>query len=262
MCDDDKRLFGKKVFISGAGSGIGKAIALRCAREGADIAINDLNATAAEETASEVRKLGQQAIVLVADVSESAPVEQMVKDYYAQWKELDILVNNAGIGGSMSRLISMDEAKFDRNWKINTKSVFLMSKYFAAKMKKRDSLENQLRGKIINIASMRGLKGRALFGEYSAAKAAVVSLTETLALELGKFRITANAVCPGLIYTPIYGNTTYDNLSAIGEPICLEYKKVGLPEDVAGAVFFLASSDSDWITGHAIPVSGGQFGLL
>jgi len=118
--------------------------------------------------------------------------------------------------------------------------------------------EDQLRGKIINISSVRGKLGRANFAEYSASKAGVVSLTQTLAMELGKFRITVNAICPGLILTPIYGNITAENLAKNNPPPALSYKPVGMPEDVAGAAFFLASSDSDWITGQSILVCGGQ----
>lgn len=258
----EKRLEGKKILITGAGSGIGRAIALRFAKEGADIAINDIKQESAEKTAKEVNALGQKTLILVGDVSETPIVQQMVKDYYDKWKELDILVNNAGIGASASRIVSTDEANFDRIMKTNARSVFLMCKYFGKQMMKRQAPENQLRGKIINMSSMRGIKGRANFGDYSCSKAAVLRLTETLAIELGKYRITVNAICPGLIHTPIYGNISYTDLASMGEPIALDYKPVGLPEDVAGAAFFLASSDSDWITGQSIEVSGGQFGLL
>ncbi len=256
-----KRLEGKKVFITGAGSGIGKAIALRFAAEGADIAINDINEVNAEQTAKEVRALGQDALVYIADITDSESVQNMAKSYFKEWKELDILVNNAGVGGSTSLIMQMKEDIFDRIMRINARGLFLMCKYFLKYMKRRKVPEGEIRGKIINLASMRGIKGRDKFGAYSASKAAVIRITETLAIEMGKYNMPVNAIAPGLIHTPIYGDVSYENLVVMGEDVCLP-KKAGFPEDVAGVAFFLASSDSDWITGHVIPVSGGQFGLI
>lgn len=244
--------------ITGAGSGIGRAIALRYAREGANVAINDLKAGSAEKTAKEVDALGVKSMVLAADVSDSDQVQAMVDNYFDAWDRVDVLVNNAGIGGTMTAVTLMKEAAWDRAININLRSVFLVSKYFAKRMIKAKVPEDQLRGKIINMASVRGKLGRANFAEYSASKSGVVSLTQTLALELGKSRITVNAICPGLILTPIYGNITAENLAKNNAPPALTYKPVGMPEDVAGAAFFLASSDSDWITGQSLLVCGGQ----
>ncbi|MHA1341517.1 MAG: SDR family NAD(P)-dependent oxidoreductase [Promethearchaeota archaeon] len=257
-----KRLLDKKIFISGAGSGLGKAMAIRFAEEGAKLALNDINEENLKKTAEIVKSKGSDVLLLPGDVSEIESVKNLVKNYYSNWGELDILVNNAGIGATATKIIQMREDRFDKIIKINLRSVFLMCKYFGKKMKKRKVPENVLRGKIINMSSMRGLRGRENFGAYSAAKAGVISLTQTLSIELGKYRITVNAICPGLIHTPIYGNISYEELASMGEPICLKYKPVGLPEDVAGVAFFLASDDSNWITGQAFPVSGGQFGKL
>jgi NAD(P)-dependent dehydrogenase (short-subunit alcohol dehydrogenase family) len=254
----DKRLLGLHTLVTGAGSGLGKAIALRYAREGANVAVCDINIESAQKTCDEVTALGVSGKVFSVDVSNSDQVQKLVTDYYAHFPTLDVLVNNAGIGGSMAQITSLDEEKWDRMMAINLRGVFLMCKYFGKMMKKRKCADNELRGKIINMASMRGKRGRAMFGDYSAAKFGVVSLTQTLAIELGGNRITVNAICPGLIHTPIYGNISYENLSTMGEPICLKYKPVGLPEDVAGAAFFLASHDSDWITGQSLPVCGGM----
>jgi NAD(P)-dependent dehydrogenase (short-subunit alcohol dehydrogenase family) len=158
----------------------------------------------------------------------------------------------------MSRIISLDEDKWDRIIKINLTGVFFMCKYFGKRMVKRKVDDNQLRGKIINMASMRGKRGRANFGDYCASKFGVIALTQTLAIELGKNKITVNAICPGLIHTPIYGNISYENLAGTSEPICLTHKPVGLPDDVAGTAFHIASSDCDWVTGQSFPVSGGM----
>jgi NAD(P)-dependent dehydrogenase (short-subunit alcohol dehydrogenase family) len=258
MSSLEKRLMGKNAFITGAGSGIGQAIALRFAREGANVAINDLKAETAEKTAREVEALGVKSMVLPADVSDSDQVQALAEKYFAEWGKLDVLVNNAGIGGTMSPVSLMKEATWDRAMNINLRSVFLVSKYFAKRMVKAKVPEDQLRGKIINIASVRGKLGRANFGEYSASKSGEVSLTQTLALELGKSRITVNTICPGLILTPIYGKISAEQLAKNNPPPALAYKPVGMPEDVAGAAFFLASSDSDWITGQSLLVCGGQ----
>ncbi|MHA1793954.1 MAG: SDR family NAD(P)-dependent oxidoreductase [Promethearchaeota archaeon] len=254
-----KRLKGKVILVSGAGSGIGRASAIRFAKEGAKIIINDINEDGARETANIIQDLGQENAIYIADVTSSEQVQKLVKDIYSNFDALDVLMNNAGVGGSMSRVVSMPEETWDRIIRINLKSVFLMSKYFAKKMIKRKCDDQALRGKIINVASARGLKGRAMFGAYSASKAGVVSLTQTLALELGKYRITVNAICPGLIHTPIYGNISYDNLAGTNPiPAPLKYKPVGVADDVAGIAFFLASDDSNWMTGQSIPVTGGR----
>ncbi|MHA1683235.1 MAG: SDR family NAD(P)-dependent oxidoreductase [Promethearchaeota archaeon] len=255
----ERRLEGKTVLITGAGSGIGRACALRFAVEGADIIINDIHEANARLVESEVKKHGVNARVIIADVTDSNAVQAMVKETYVSFPKLDVLLNNAGVGASISRIVSLPEEKWDRIMNVNLKSVFLVSKYFAKKMAKQDAPDDQLRGKIINIASARGITGRAKFGAYSASKAGVVSITQSLSLELGRYRITVNAIAPGLIHTPIYGNVSYDDLAGTNPtPPALKYKPVGLPGDVAGVAFFLASADSDWITGQCIPVTGGR----
>lgn len=258
----EKRLEGKNCLITGAGSGLGHAMALRYAKEGANIAVNDLNSDTAEQTCTELDEMGVETIILPGDVSDKNKVKGIVKDYYSSWNKLDVLVNNAGIGATATKMIRMKEERFDQIMHVNVRSVFLMCKYFGNKMRKAKVPDGELRGKIINMSSMRGLKGRAKFAAYSASKAAVLRLTETFAIEMGKWRITVNAICPGLIHTPIYGPVSYDDLVSMGEDVCLDYKKCGVPNDVAGVAFFLASDDSDWITGQHFPVAGGQFGLL
>lgn len=253
-------LIGKNILITGAGSGIGKAMALLFAKEGANIAVNDLNAEMAEQTAKAVEDLGRKCYVVVADVSESEQVKAMINACWTHFGQIDILVNNAGIGASFTSIIHMKEEMWDRIIKVDLKSVFLVSKYGGRKMIKNKIAENQLRGKIINMSSMRGRSGRSGFGAYSAAKAGIISLTQTLAQELGPKRITVNAICPGLIHTPIYGNISIDNLAGSSLETCLKHKPVGLPEDVAKVALFLASSMSDFTTGQSIGVSGGQYG--
>jgi len=254
----EQRLIGKHALITGAGSGIGRAIALRFAREGAKVVINDIKGDAADAVVEEIKVIEPDCFALVGDVSESDEVQQMVKNYFARFDRLDILVNNAGIGGSMSRVVSMPEETWDRAMKINLRSVFLMCKYFGKHMIKQSTPEGQFRGKIINIASARGKKGRANFAEYSASKAGVVSLTQSLAQELGKHRITVNCICPGVIHTPMYGSMTVDDLAKANDAEQPSLKPVGDPEDVANVAFFLASEDSNYMTGQSFMVTGGR----
>jgi len=256
----EKRLQGKIGLISGAGSGIGKAIALRFAKEGADLALNDINEENLDKIIMEVKQLGVKCLKLMGDVSEVEEVKLMVEKFFGFYSHLDILVNNAGIGTSMKTIFRLKEEQWDRVLKINLTSVFLMCKYFGKRMKKNEVPEGHIRGKIINISSMRGKFGRANYGDYTVAKFGIIGLTQTLAQEIGKYNITVNAICPGLIYTPIYGNIDYETLASINKnyPAALKKKPVGFPEDIAGTAFHIASADADWITGQSFAVSGGQ----
>jgi NAD(P)-dependent dehydrogenase (short-subunit alcohol dehydrogenase family) len=259
MSSSEKRLLGKNIIITGAASGIGKAMALLFAKHGANLALVDINEEAVAEVAKDVEKRGLKAEYYITNVSESREVKQMAKNIFEDFGQVDILVNNAGIAGAFTSVIHLKEDRWDQIIKVNLKSVFLVTKYIARRMIKNKVPENQLRGKIINMSSMRGKSGRSGFGAYGVAKAGIVNLTQTLALELGPKKITVNAICPGLIHTPIYGNISIENLAGSSLPTCLEnFKPVGLPEDVAKIALFLASSDSDFTTGQSIPVSGGQ----
>ncbi|MHA1132458.1 MAG: SDR family NAD(P)-dependent oxidoreductase [Candidatus Helarchaeota archaeon] len=255
----EKRLLGKNIIITGAASGIGKAMAELFAQHGANLALVDINEEAVTRVTEDIRKFGIKAKYFITDVSESKEVKQMGRDIFEHFGQVDVLVNNAGIGAAFTSIIHLKEERWDQIMKVNLKSVFLVTKYIARRMIKNKVPEDQLRGKIINMSSMRGKSGRSGFGAYGVAKAGIVNLTQTLAQELGPKKITVNAICPGLIHTPIYGNISIDNLAGSSLPTCLEkFKPVGLPEDVAKVALFLASSDSDFTTGQSIPVSGGQ----
>lgn len=256
----NQRLLKKVALITGAGSGIGKAIATRYGKEGADLALNDINESALDETIQTLKAKGIKCIKILGDVSDEETVQQIVKNAYTAYPQIDILVNNAGIGSAMKPLSRLEKSQWDRVLRINLTSVFLMSKYFSKKMKKNQALDGSIKGKIINISSMRGKLGRAKYGDYVVSKFGVIGLTQTLAQELGKYDITVNAICPGLIHTPIYGSVDYDTLASINQayPTALKHKPVGFPEDVAATAFHIASSDADWITGQSFAVSGGQ----
>ena len=258
MSNAEKRLLGKNVFITGAGRGIGRAIALRFAREGANVAINDIDPEIGEKTAKDIEDLGVKSLFIPGDVSDKDIVVGMVEKYFEHFEQLDILVNNAGIGAHFIGLIHLKEEDWDRTIDINLKGVWLVTKYFVKKMKRNKAPRDQLRAKIINIASMGGIRGRAALGAYCASKFGVIGLTQTFARELGRSRITVNAICPGVIDTAIYGSISKEGLAGSSDPVCLKYKPVGDPEDVAKVAFFLASSDSDYTSGQCIGCSGGM----
>lgn len=256
----DLRLENKIAFISGAGSGIGKAIAYRFGQEGAKLVVNDINEDALDSTITQLRNQNIDVLKIIGDVSDEAMVKSMVEQVYDHYNRCDILVNNAGIGSAMKPILRLKKKQWDKVMQINLTSVFLMSKYFGKRMKKNEISKGEMRGKIINISSMRGKSGRANYGDYVVSKFGVIGLTQTLAQELGKYNITVNAICPGLIHTPIYGSVDYDTLATINKayPTALKDKPVGLPEDVAGTAFHIASNDANWITGQSFAVSGGQ----
>ncbi|MHA1269465.1 MAG: SDR family NAD(P)-dependent oxidoreductase [Candidatus Helarchaeota archaeon] len=259
MTNLEKRLFGKNTLVTGAGDGIGREIALRFAREGANVVVADINYESVLNTKKEIENLGQKALAVKVDISKSEQVKNMVKEVFGEFDQIDVLVNNAGVGASYTSIIHTPEEVWDRIISINLKGTFLVSKYIGRKMIKNKAPRNQLKGKIINMASIAGRRGRSGLGAYSASKFGVVSLTQTLAREMGRYRITVNAICPGLIHTKIYGNISIDGLAGSSDPVSLIFKPVGLPEDVAKVAFFLASSDSDYMTGQCVAVGGGMY---
>ena len=255
-----KSLDGKIALVTGAGSGIGKAIALRYASEGAHVVVNDVNGELARDVAKSIEASGTRSLVLEGDVSNSDVVKAMAKRHFDTFGRLDILVNNAGVAGIPARIVSLTEDEWNRVLRVNLTGVFLCCKYFGKRMIKQEAPKDGVRGKVINVSSARGRKGRATFGAYSASKAGVVSLTQTLAMELGKHRITVNCICPGVIHTPIYGAMSVADLATANdvEPPALTYKPVGAPEDVSGVASFMASTDSDYMTGQCVMVTGGR----
>lgn len=251
------KLAGKNAIVTGGGSGIGRAIARRFAAEGARVALLDVNLAGARETRALIEKAGGTALALECDVSEWPQVKPVVKDVVDAFGQLDVLVNNAGIS-DYKRLGSMTPAFWDRMMAVNARSVFLVTKAVVRYMRRNKPPAGQLRGKIINTSSIAGKEGQLEMSAYAASKAAVSAFTIAMARELGPRKIAVNAVCPGTIHTPIYGNMTEEQLDGIdGVPALHAYKKVGKPEDVASVVCFLASADSNYITGQNINVDAG-----
>jgi 3-oxoacyl-[acyl-carrier protein] reductase len=239
----------KVALVTGAGQGIGRAVALALAREGASIAVCDVNAETAEAVAQEVRDLGPRAVALQGDISKASDADDAVKSTVAQMGRLDILVNNAGVTRD-GLLLRMSEEDWDRVLTINLKGTFLCSRAAGRVMSK------QRWGRIINVASVIGIRGNAGQANYAASKAGVIGLTKSLAREFASRGITANAVAPGFIQTAMT-----DVLSdAVKEQILAQIPlgALGRPEDVAAVITFLAGDGARYVTGQVVAIDGGM----
>ncbi len=248
------KLEGQVAIVTGAGQGIGRAIALTLAREGATVVVNDIDLEKAEKVAEEVSAQGGQALPVQADVSVGDEVNNLVEKTLDSYKRVDILVNNAGVA-KMTRFLELTEAEWDRTMNINIKGQFLCSKAVIAQMIK------QKRGKIVNIASLAAHIGAPGLAAYGASKGGVVQLTKALAVELGKFNIMVNAVSPGLTMTDLIKSAVKDRPDFIEGMDRIPLRRAAEPEDIANVVLFLASSESDYITGQVIIVDGGLMAI-
>lgn len=246
--------------VTGASKGIGRAIALRLAKEGAHIVIVDVDTEEGEKVAQIIKEMGRQHLVVKCDVRDVKEVEQMVEKTVDKFGRIDILVNNAGVS-SMAPAVELKEEDWDFNMDINAKGQFLCSRAVAKQMIKQRS------GKIINNASLAAKRGARFLAHYSASKFAVLGLTYTLALELAPYNITVNAVCPGIVETDMIrrewkweGEIRGISPEEVRDEYLAEIPlgRLCQPEDVAGVVAFLASKDADYLTGQAINVNGGM----
>ncbi|MBE6073732.1 MAG: 3-oxoacyl-[acyl-carrier-protein] reductase [Selenomonas ruminantium] len=243
-------LDGKVALVTGASRGIGRAIAIRLASEGAKVAINYAGNTAkAEEVKAEIEKNGGEAILVQADISSTEAVDAMVGKVVEAFGQIDILVNNAGITRD-GLLMRMKEEDFDAVINTNLKGVFYCTKAVSKLMMKKRS------GRIINMASVVGLMGNAGQANYAAAKAGVIGFSKSAAKELAARGINVNAVAPGFIATDMTAAMTDKAKEATLAGIPL--KRMGQPEDVANAVLFLASDYASYITGQIVNVDGGM----
>ena len=243
-------LDGKTALVTGASRGIGRAIALRLATEGARVAINYAgNVKAAEEVKAAIEAAGGTAILCRADVADSAAVEAMVADVAKEFGAIDILVNNAGITRD-TLLMRMKDEDFAKVLDTNLKGVFYCTKAVAKLMMKKRA------GRIVNMASVVGLVGNAGQTNYAAAKAGVIGFSKSAAKELASRGITVNAVAPGFIGTDM----TADLPESVKEKALSDIPlgRAGQPEDVANAVLFLASDQASYITGQVVHVDGGM----
>ncbi len=272
-------LEGKVALVTGAGGerGIGRAIATRLAREGANVVVNDIvsNPHAASESQwqgvpdviSEIEALGRQAIGIVADISDAAQVDDMVRQAIDRFGRVDILINNAGSPPGRDRVpvVELEEDAWDLVQRVNVKGTFLCSRAVAREMIKRGD-----GGKIIIISSGAGKRGMARYAAYCASKFALIGFTQSLALELAPHRINVNAICPGLVDTERIagiaaalapeGQTADEYRARMIEERSREipFGRAALGTDVAVVAAFLASAESDLLTGLSIPVAGGS----
>ena len=243
-------LDGKTALVTGASRGIGRAIALRLAAEGASVAINYAGNTAkAEETKAAIEAVGGKAALFQADVSDSAQVERMVAAVTEMFGTIDILVNNAGITRD-GLLMRMKEEDFDAVLDTNLKGIFHVTKAVSQLMMKKRA------GRIVNMASVVGIMGNAGQTNYAAAKAGVIGFTKSAAREFAARGITVNAVAPGFIATDMTAAMPEKAKEATLAAIPL--RRMGEPEDVANAVAFLVSDQASYITGQVVKVDGGM----
>ncbi|MFC1865612.1 3-oxoacyl-[acyl-carrier-protein] reductase [Chloroflexota bacterium] len=238
----------KVAIVTGSGRGIGRAIALKLAEDGATVVINDIS-NAAEDVAAEIHTVGGKSRAVIADISSADEVNHMVETTMEAFGRIDILVNNAGIARDQL-LLRMSEEEWDSVLKIDLKSVFLCTKAVARPMMK------QRWGRIISISSIVGLIGNPGQVNYAAAKAGIVGFTMSVAREMASRGITANAIAPGFIDTEMTQKLSEQQQQELMANIPLG--RLGSPEDVASVACFLASEDAGYITGQVLTVDGGM----
>ena len=254
------RLKDKTAIVTGAASGIGLATALKFGSEGALVMCADMNGEGAERTAARIVDLGGQAASFKMDVTKEAEVQALVAETVKQWDRLDVMFNNAGIEFGIP-VTQVSELQWDSLIDVNLKGVFLGCEHVLPQMAKQKS------GAIVNTASIAGLRGVAFLSTYCASKGGVVLMTKALAVEWASFGVRINAVCPGVIRTPMAdraieaggglgGGTPEESWAQLAASHPLG--RVGQPEEVAEAVTFLASDQASFITGAALPVDGGM----
>jgi len=246
------RFKGKTVLVTGGGRGIGRAIAVGFAREGASVAIDAAHLSSAEEAAQVVREFAGRVIAIEADVSDEAQVNAMVDRVVAEFGSLDILVNNAGMGQPLVPLLEQATADFDRTIAVNLRGTYLCCKASARGMIERRS------GNIVNIASITAHTGPPMRTAYASSKAAVVNLTMALAVELARYNVNVNSISPGYVLTDLVRN--FVSLGKVNEEAVLRRTPLGrmsTPDDIANAALFLASDDARNITGTDLLVDAG-----
>jgi acetoin reductase-like protein len=255
-----KNLSGKVAVITGGGQGIGRAISLRLAQDGADIVVMDLKLENANAVVGEAEALGVKGLALQVDVSDREMVRARMSEAVSAFGKIDILVNNAGVG-LFNPIFEITEKEFDLQYNVNVKGLFFSLQAAAEYMVKQGN------GKIINLASQAGRRGEALALSYCMSKAAVISINQSAALALAPYKINVNAVAPGVVDTPFWVEVDKKFAKIQGLPVgepkrraieAIPLGRMEQPEDVAKVVSFLAGPDSDYMTGQTVNVDGGN----
>ena len=245
------RLKDKTAIVTGAGSGFGKGIAMRFAKEGARVGVIDINAEAAREVASQI---GNSAFAMEADVSIDRDVSRMVQEALDRWGQLDILVNNAGTTHRNQPMTEVTEEEYERIFAVNVKSVYLSAKHIVPVMKKQGF------GVILNVASTAGVRPRPGLVWYNTSKGAMMTATKAMAIELAGEKIRVNAINPvagetGMLHLFMGEDTPEKRAQFIS---CIPLGRLSLPEDMANAALFLCSDEAEMITGLCMEVDGGR----
>jgi acetoin reductase-like protein len=250
----------KIAIVTGAGRGIGRGIALRYAQEGAHLALIDLERAEVEAVADEVRRLDRRAWTHRADLAQVDQAQELVRRAAAEFGRVDVLVNNAGRAGPKP-MLELTPEDWDRMFDVNARGLF-----FCLQEAARQMIRQGRGGKIVNIASTAGKGGSNHHTHYAASKACVISVTRSAALTLAPHKINVNAICPGIIDTPMWEQIDQTRTSWAGEPPGTEFRRAvaavpwgraGTPADVAAVAAFLASDDAEYLTGQTVNVTGG-----
>jgi meso-butanediol dehydrogenase / (S,S)-butanediol dehydrogenase / diacetyl reductase len=268
------RLTGKIAIVTGGGGGLGEGICLCLAREGANVVVSDLDKHLADTISAKVREKGVNALAIETDVRREDQVKNLVDQTLKEMGDIDILVCCAGVSGYANRdtasiqIEEMPVELWDETFAVNMRGVFLCNRGVAPVFRKKNQ------GRIVNISSIAGRKGSDMLPAYSASKAAVISFTQSMALQMAPHHVNVNAVCPGIIYTPIWergaqilaqahpmfagsGVKPKEALDLVVQT-SIPFKRYQTPEDIGNAVAFLASEEAREITGQALNVCGGM----
>jgi len=263
---------GKIAIVTGAGQGIGRGVALRLSQEGAHVVIAEYNADNAHSAAEEVSAAGAEALAYPVDIGDLDQIKRMVADVVAHFGRIDYLINNAGVNKTQP-MLTLPPEDWDRVHRVNLRGLFFCLQAVANQMIAQvpDEVKQAGRsavsyGKIVNFSSIAGRSGRPFAADYSAAKWGVISVTQSAALALAPYNINVNAICPGVVPTPMWADIDRTQAERFGLPPggwiektieSVPLKRAATPADMAAAVSFLCSTDADYITGQALNVDGG-----